>query len=282
MKKMLLCLIAGFMLVTPSNVYAFEWRQVGNDFYAYENNQVYRGYITPDKYTIDGAGKYVTSENLGMSLNDLEEAIANRQTYIYIDKEKGETTEHANKKMEVVFYATGFIPGYWRTRDDGGKWKIEFDYTQDNQRDLRPLLQAKRDKIDWYVNQVKDLPTNEEKINKIIQLIIENLEYDSSNKDRNNSIYGAVLIGKTKCFGYATLFHTIMKRLGIESYVVVVETGESLLHSLNKVLYDGEMIYLDLTYADSLVNALGDRFITKVKDFTTIKNETREIFGLYQ
>ena len=66
-----------------------------------------------------------------------------------------------------------------------------------------------------------------------------------------NNGYGALVDGKTACYGYSRLFLEAMERLEIPCKIVIAEdTGGGAIHAWNAVELEGEWYHLDLTWDD--------------------------------
>ena len=84
--------------------------------------------------------------------------------------------------------------------------------------------------------------------------ICENVEYESGTNNSDQDIYGALVLRKAVCAGYAKSFTYLLDRADIESYVISGhavkngKTGEA--HAWNLIYIDGEPYYFDITWND--------------------------------
>lgn len=99
-----------------------------------------------------------------------------------------------------------------------------------------------------------------EKIKFLNTWLAENVEYDResfifpSKMDEAeqafaNTMYGALVAGKTLCGGYACTVSYILNRSGIDTLYITGETIDGL-HAWNLIKLDGEYYHLDTTWAD--------------------------------
>lgn len=82
----------------------------------------------------------------------------------------------------------------------------------------------------------------------IHERIVTHCTYGSGSA--NNS-YGALVEGKTACYGYSRLFLEVMERLNIPCKIVIAEdSGLGVGHAWNVVELDGNWYHVDLTWDD--------------------------------
>ena len=82
--------------------------------------------------------------------------------------------------------------------------------------------------------------------------IVSNCHYGyPENKDDAYTAYGALVLERSVCDGYAEAFFVIMSCLGVDCDIVVGSTDEGL-HAWNQVALGGEWYNIDLTWDDSL------------------------------
>ena len=70
-----------------------------------------------------------------------------------------------------------------------------------------------------------------------------------------HNAYGALVEGRAVCEGYAEAFQYLLRRVGIQSFIITGEsddpkTGESVGHAWNAVRIDGSFYHVDLTWND--------------------------------
>ncbi len=91
----------------------------------------------------------------------------------------------------------------------------------------------------------------------IFQYLCDHLEYDYELSDaismgdmtsplrKNRGIYGALIVGKTVCSGYAGLYKAVCDRLGLDCWI-----AESAEHAWNLIIVDGSVYCVDATSGD--------------------------------
>lgn len=96
--------------------------------------------------------------------------------------------------------------------------------------------------------------------------LVRHIEYDLAVVGRtephaSSTAYGALVLGKAVCGGYAEAFKLFMDLLGIECYVVV-GSGDGIPHAWNMVELDGDYYHIDVTWDDPLLydDVTGQRF----------------------
>lgn len=83
-------------------------------------------------------------------------------------------------------------------------------------------------------------------------------EYDTTyNLPNTHDMYGALVVHKSVCEGYAQAFCYAMDNLGIKSYMVVSDT---LNHAWNIVYIDGKKYHVDVTWDDPIIDMTGRVF----------------------
>ena len=84
--------------------------------------------------------------------------------------------------------------------------------------------------------------------------LAEKVVYDGSNTHAH-SAYGALVQGKAVCEGYAKAFQVVLRRAGIQSFLITgssvnPSTGKSEGHAWNAVRIDGKYYHVDVTWDD--------------------------------
>lgn len=91
--------------------------------------------------------------------------------------------------------------------------------------------------------------SNEDKILKIHDYIINNTRYDvDKTNDNSFNALGPLFEGKAVCSGYADLMSIFLSKFGLNNYKVASNT-----HVWNTVLINGEWLNIDLTWDDPIV-----------------------------
>ena len=84
--------------------------------------------------------------------------------------------------------------------------------------------------------------------------LAEKVVYDDSDTHAH-SAYGALVQGKAVCEGYAKAFQVVLRRVGIQSFLITgssvnPSTGKSEGHAWNAVRIDGKYYHVDVTWDD--------------------------------
>jgi hypothetical protein len=128
------------------------------------------------------------------------------------------------------------------------KYLYGTDIPGDNERALRIY-----DVVDGFIDRyITDGMTDFDKELAVHDYIVSNCYYGyPENKDDAYTAYGALVLGRSVCDGYAEAFFVIMSCLGVDCDIVVGSTDEGL-HAWNQVALGGEWYNIDLTWDDSL------------------------------
>lgn len=105
---------------------------------------------------------------------------------------------------------------------------------------------------------ITDDMTDREKIKAVHDYMCENYAYaDPVDEETDHTFYAMLDDGTGVCQAYASLFHTMMLTLGIDSELVVGESCKTAwgsvreAHMWNKVVLDGKILYIDITWDDA-------------------------------
>lgn len=91
---------------------------------------------------------------------------------------------------------------------------------------------------------------------EVFDLILENKEWTQESWNRMQeagNAYGALVLGKAVCGGYAQAYALLAKAVGLEVYYVegmVGYNGEEIIHAWNRVKIDGQWLVVDTTWDD--------------------------------
>ncbi len=105
--------------------------------------------------------------------------------------------------------------------------------------------------------------TNYQKIYKLHNWLIDNIEYDQSNESENNrNIYGSLIEQKAVCEGYAKAFKYLLDELNIPCIIVAGYANNSAgnleRHMWNYVLINDIWYSVDVTWDDPIIINGGD------------------------
>lgn len=106
------------------------------------------------------------------------------------------------------------------------------------------------------INQtINDNMSEYEKVLAIHDWICANVEYDQTESGSDQDAYGALIMKKARCAGYAKAFSFLLDKVGIQSQVIsgksLTAGGEGVEHAWNAVLIDNEWCYFDITWNDT-------------------------------
>ena len=88
-----------------------------------------------------------------------------------------------------------------------------------------------------------------DKIKLFHDFIINNTEYDQTNKNKSHTAYTLITTGKAICGGYSDIMSIYLNTLGIQNYKVTSEN-----HIWNLVNLDGTWYHLDMTWDDPVAS----------------------------
>jgi len=143
------------------------------------------------------------------------------------------------------------------------------------------------DEIDEILDSIigEDM-TDEEKITAVHDYMCENYEYADpiveTGLKSDHSFHAMLDDGTGVCQAYATLFHVMMLKLGIEDTLVVGKGASNEQatkwedHMWNCVVLDGNEYFIDITWDDSLGNT--DYLLKSAKDFYANGQHLQEDF----
>ena len=98
-------------------------------------------------------------------------------------------------------------------------------------------------KLAEYYEEIDVCESDEEKVRKMHDLILENTEYESG-----ITIYDVLSTGKAQCEGYTDLFQVLASGAGISS--IIVADSDTFNHAWNMVRLNGSWYIIDTTWDD--------------------------------
>jgi hypothetical protein len=120
-------------------------------------------------------------------------------------------------------------------------------------------INSKRAEIDIMSSAVintiiKDDMTEYDKVLAIHDWICENITYGQADDNSDQDIYGALIMKKARCAGYAEVFTYLLSKVGVQSKVIsgnaIDKNGMGVDHAWNIVYIDGQPYYFDITWDD--------------------------------
>lgn len=136
-------------------------------------------------------------------------------------------------------------------------------------------LETKED-VDKYVEQIEQAKnnimemiegkSNYEKIKIVHDYLIDTIEYESTISEENiYDVYGALILKKCVCEGYAKTFQYIMNESGIENVIIIGKgtnsKNQTESHAWNYVKLGGKWYGIDVTWDDPII--IGTGILTK-------------------
>lgn len=118
---------------------------------------------------------------------------------------------------------------------------------------------------------IEDDMSEYDKVLAIHDWICENVDYGSCTNNSDQDIYGALVLRKALCAGYAESFTYLLSKVGIKSSVISGESinkeGESIAHAWNLVYIDNKPYYFDITWDDDKNGIIYDWFGITSEEF---------------
>lgn len=104
--------------------------------------------------------------------------------------------------------------------------------------------------IDTFIStNINNNQSNYDKIKLFHDFIINNTEYDQTNKNKSHTAYTLITTGKAICGGYSDIMSIYLNTLGIQNYKITSEN-----HIWNLVNLDGVWYHLDMTWDDPVAS----------------------------
>lgn len=163
---------------------------------------------------------------------------------IPVDAVKNTVEAVYNDHPELFWLNTAFTCKYDQNKICA-ELTLEFNDLAENLADNSRTLGNEANRI---LTQVENLGSDQEKERALHDLLLEELEYDSS-ADRNQSVYSALAEKKSVCAGYARAMQYLMQRLGIPCYYCTGYTGQD--HAWNIVKLGDAYYNVDVTWDDT-------------------------------
>lgn len=116
-----------------------------------------------------------------------------------------------------------------------------------------------REQVKNVINNEINFPENcteEEAIKLIAQWLCKQVDYDTNENTGYEDIYNAFKHNRVICMGYADAFQVIANEVGIKCWIIGNDT-----HQFNKVVYDGQIRYVDVCWADGPNDVLNEDYI---------------------
>lgn len=200
--------------------------------------------------------------------NILEESLKNGNTQEQLNKDFQNAWDAIKLDMPEIYYInvdhmcliTKKIESYW---------KVDYELYIENQEGFSTLPESllTEEQINSASNQIKKVKldilkntakTDAAKVLVIHNWIIENIKYDeTTTKDDNNNIYGALVKKEVVCEGYAKTFKYLLDEANIPCVIVcgtgIDKDGKEEKHAWNYVYLDGKWYAVDVTWDDPII-----------------------------
>ncbi len=154
-----------------------------------------------------------------------------------------ESTTYRKKVTYNVFVSNGDQPNY-----------LADEFSSKSQIEQCEVL------INSVANQILSNATGSDydKIKRIHDLLVNNLDYDSTvSKDNIYNIYGGLVSRECVCEGYAKSYKYLLNKAGIDCVIVIGKAtnsnGQTENHSWNYVKVDGHWYAVDVTWDDPVI-----------------------------
>lgn len=204
----------------------------------------------------------------------LEEAFDGLKTYVpvggrFTDEELEDAYNLLKKERPDLFFMDGV--SYTYDKDSGKVLAIRPEYVAELS-EVRDMRDEYRAAVKQALATIDGTETSAEAATKVHDWLANRTEYDyEAAEDASkaswsaSSSYGALVLGKAVCTGYAAAYKDIMGRLGADcSYV----TSVSMAHAWNLLLVDGRYLHVDVTFDDTASGPLGasHKYLLKTDD----------------
>lgn len=233
---------------------------------AAEASGLYKNNSSQDSQKLNISDYGYIAENSGDLTEILKRAIINLDDSTKVDlrEYKGDVYSDFERALsnaeEEATDAIGIcnIVKYWSYEGTYDYLKVEFKffYTKDQ-------LDAVNEKAQKIIkNIIKPGMSDYEKELAIHDFIVNNIEYDYDNyvlgeiPQESYTVYGALVLGKAVCQGYAEAMKMLCSMTGLECMVV---TGDALAfeewigHAWNIIKIDGKYYHVDVTFDDPVM-----------------------------
>ena len=169
--------------------------------------------------------------------------------------------------ISKVYLLTKITQRIW-----GTTYEVEIGASQ-NQSYLNEAF-ANKDDVEKAIDEIEETKkyiithvggNKENQIKSVHDYLVNNLEYDTTVSNENiYNIYGALIIRKTVCEGYARAFKSIMDELDIPCLIAcgtgINSSGEVESHAWNYVNIEGQWYAIDVTWDDPII--IGNGYVS--------------------
>ena len=148
-----------------------------------------------------------------------------------------------------LFWLKSYIYYKYEDSDIVSKVKLEYYDDVDNVNIMRQQIDSVVNEIVTEANKFSYVYQKEKYVHDIL---VKKITYDVSMID-DQRVYGALVLNKSVCSGYAKSFQLIMRKLNVPTFYVfgeVSSNGKSELHAWNLIKLDGELYNVDVTWDD--------------------------------
>ncbi len=265
--KILLILIIGFFIYINADDIVNNYNKLMNDDeYTYE--VIITGNLVTDEEVDELEDSNIDYQHQEFDktiypyydmLNDNEKNLYN-QIYANVNAlqdifkpEESITIEEAKRSIEALyndhpelFWLDSNFTYKYTSDDICVQIELSFNNTIEHLEEAKELFEVKINEI---LEVATTLSSDYEKERYIHDTLLNMIEYDETSVN-NQSIYSAIVNGKTVCAGYARAFQYLMSMLNVPTYYVT-GIADNVNHAWNIVLLDDGYYNVDLTWDDS-------------------------------
>ena len=276
--------ILNFYLKNIKNIVKEPTKLVNNE---YSTNASYKFVNITDNFIVksrqDIINVYYTVINSGMD-----------EFTFYCDKKYEDCIIDINdisNDQKLLTYINNFVPVYNSFKNIETEFnnlgKIDIRITHDYTKEEIIEINKKIDEI--LKKEISSDLTNEAKIKKIHDYIINNSRYDKDkadkkeNKYKSDIAYGCLIQGYAICGGYADSMKLFLDKLNIPNFKISSEN-----HIWNVVYLNNKYLHLDLTWDDPITSTGEDKleynyFLITTDELNEIEKEQHTInYNIYQ
>ena len=181
------------------------------------------------------------------------EAVANQAKEVYFNSDVNEQDLFVAYDIlfNTLYYDSGLQNEYTYSEDRNGNIvKVDMSYYIDKEESVKRNNEL-REVVVQVKKKVNALNTDFEKVKYIHDYIVNACVYTNTEVPYEYTAYGALIMQKAVCSGYAQAFSLLSNECGIECFSI---TGHSKIngepHRWNMVKCDGDWYHLDATWDD--------------------------------
>lgn len=188
----------------------------------------------------------------------LYEAVDNEQQIVQFTADSLEQAQDA--LQQILREPEFFWLNTYRLRYTENDYQVTFEWKYDN-------LPSRRAEVEQMTQTaLSSIPAGAGEYETALALhdwLCDRIVYQKSTDRSDQDIYGAMILGRCVCGGYAAAYHYLLEQAGIEVDTVLGNadngTGPAL-HAWNRVVLEGETYYTDATWDDQEEHPYGKEY----------------------